>query len=213
MQIPSRVLAFFGTSPLLTLFIKLEETPACCANLTRPSGPLISIHLSINSRFTVIKSNLALVLTICKHFLALVMDSVSSKANRIGLMQDSRFFSINLARLRREKGWSQTALADFAEVSAHTVFRAESKGIIPRGENIAKLATALGVTESALFANPNSQNEEIPPESAESKESLIGRIMIRLPTLDQDQLNSILRIAEGYSSRPIGSVNKKNVNS
>jgi transcriptional regulator with XRE-family HTH domain len=69
-------------------------------------------------------------------------------------MQDDRFFSINIRRLREAKGLSQAGLADLAKVSEHTIFRAESKNIIPRGSNIKKIADALGVSKSDLFQDP-----------------------------------------------------------
>lgn len=54
-----------------------------------------------------------------------------------------------------EQGFTQESLAAEADVGHHTVFRAVSKGVIPRGLNIAKIARALGVSTSDLFANPN----------------------------------------------------------
>lgn len=50
---------------------------------------------------------------------------------------------------------TQQELAEKSGVSMHTVFRAVSKGMIPRGGNIEKIATALGVPAATLFEDPH----------------------------------------------------------
>lgn len=101
-------------------------------------------------------------------------------------MSQDKAFSINIRRLRDSKGWSQLELAEMAGVSNHTVFRAESKNMIPRGENIRKLAEALGVSESELFKGLESTPQ--PP----SKPELVLALIQKLPTLDQRELSKIL---------------------
>lgn len=71
------------------------------------------------------------------------------------VVENKGFFSLNLSRLLEARGWSYEKLAEKADVGMHTVFRAVSKGVIPRGANIAKIAKALGVTEAQLFSDPN----------------------------------------------------------
>lgn len=67
---------------------------------------------------------------------------------------DKEFLSQNITHLRKERGWSQEKLAQEAEVSYHTVFRAEA-GTKPRMENLQKIARALGVTETELISGKN----------------------------------------------------------
>lgn len=105
-------------------------------------------------------------------------------------MSKEKFFAINLARLRELKKWSQDKLAREADVSKHTVFRAESKNKIPRGNNIEKIAKALGVSPSELFRNPNSDQNE------NQKQQLFFAIVSRLATMNEDEL----RIIDGFIS-------------
>lgn len=66
----------------------------------------------------------------------------------------TEYFQHNLKRLMDLNGWSIKQLALESNVSYHTVFRAVSKGIIPRGENQLKLATALDVRVADLHVEP-----------------------------------------------------------
>lgn len=53
----------------------------------------------------------------------------------------------NLAKIRKEKGWSQEKLAQEAGISYNTLIKIERKGIKnPKIETVIKLAKALGVT-------------------------------------------------------------------
>lgn len=80
-------------------------------------------------------------------------------------------FSTNLRRLREAAGFrSQGDLAEAAGIGLQTVFRAESKGVIPRGSTIAKLAAALGVTEAQLFSDPKDVQVEAMQTTALAKE-------------------------------------------
>jgi DNA-binding XRE family transcriptional regulator len=55
-------------------------------------------------------------------------------------------FLKNLAKVRREKGFTQEALARKADISFHTLVKIESGGIkSPRIETVIKLAKALNV--------------------------------------------------------------------
>lgn len=86
----------------------------------------------------------------------------SSRGAKLKYVKNNGFLSINLNRLMTQKGLSQQALADLAGVSLHTVFRAVSKGIMPRGGNLGKIAHALGTSETYLLDDPNR-----PPVTAE----------------------------------------------
>lgn len=57
----------------------------------------------------------------------------------------------NLAKLRKQKGWSQEKLARKAEISYNTLIKIERKGIKnPRIETVIKLAKALDVSLDRL---------------------------------------------------------------
>lgn len=114
-------------------------------------------------------------------------------------MAENSDFSKNLNLLRNKKGWSQKQLADFATVSLMTIFRAESKGVIPRGENIAKIATALGVTESDLFKDPMAESLESPSSSLEA----IGLLIREATTLTDSQLEMVIGFIEDLKKHDI----------
>ena len=99
-------------------------------------------------------------------------------------------------------------MADWADVSAHTIFRAESKGIIPRGQNIQKIAQALGVTESDLFADPNIKTES-KPSSTDNRNQAIVELFAIVPTLNESQIRDILALANGLATIGTKSVDTK----
>lgn len=139
-------------------------------------------------------------------------------------MSENSHFSKNLNRLRNARGWSQQQLADFAGVSLQTIFRAESKGITPRGGNISKIAKALKVSDFDLFRDPSetprslktianmTQDELTQTIVAAQKRSdplsnldpqiknLIIRIQSRLTTLNEHQLGTILGLIDEYDA-------------
>lgn len=99
-----------------------------------------------------------------------------------------------------ERGWTQKELAEMADVSQHTVFRAVSKGVIPRGGNLEKIAGAFGCSVADLYRDPSKATEDTSfavPKVAE----LIAAIVRALPTLDQDELRMILTRIETLPSR------------
>lgn len=61
-------------------------------------------------------------------------------------------FIKNLAKIRKEKGFTQEGLARKADISYHTVIKLESGGIKnPKAETILKLAEALQITTDKLL--------------------------------------------------------------
>jgi len=60
----------------------------------------------------------------------------------------------NLAKLRKEKGFTQEGLARKADISYHTLIKLESGGIKnPKIETVVKLAKALKVALDDLVGN------------------------------------------------------------
>ena len=102
---------------------------------------------------------------------------------------DKEFLSKNIATLRKERGWTQEKLAQEAEVSYHTVFRAEA-GTKPRTDNLQKIAKALGVSETILLYGEN-------PES--NKSELLTSLYSVAPTLAEDKLREVVELALRHS--------------
>ena len=62
----------------------------------------------------------------------------------------------NLAKIRKEKGWSQEKLAQKAGISYNTLIKIERGGIKnPKIETVLKLEEALGVTTDELLKGKN----------------------------------------------------------
>lgn len=118
----------------------------------------------------------------------------------------SKFIGKNIFKLRSSMGFSQEKLSEVAGVSYQTIFRAESKGVVPRGGNLGKIAKALGVTESDLYKDPEFIQTTT---SSESKSQLITTLITILPTLDENQLGTILKLATSLS--PAGTSKKSEV--
>lgn len=58
----------------------------------------------------------------------------------------------NLAKIRKQKGWSQERLAQGAGISYNTLIKIERKGIKnPKIGTVIKLAKALGITIDELI--------------------------------------------------------------
>ena len=60
--------------------------------------------------------------------------------------------AVNLKRLRKLRGWNQDQLAEAADLSRPYLARVETEATWVSPESVAKLAAALEVPESALFA-------------------------------------------------------------
>jgi len=74
-------------------------------------------------------------------------------------MGNPEFLHINLRRRLESRGWSLKRFSIEAGVSYHTVFRTLSKGIIPRGGNLQKMAKALDASIADLYAQPTESHE------------------------------------------------------
>jgi transcriptional regulator with XRE-family HTH domain len=107
-------------------------------------------------------------------------------------MDTSKVLSKNIHRLRSSRGWSMVKLADFSGVSYQTVFRAESKGIMPRGDSLAKIAKALNTTIAGLYEDPKSSvvdNQAAAPKvDVFDRAKIIGDIVLLASTMNQEQL-------------------------
>lgn len=145
--------------------------------------------------------------TVCKHLFPLVVTLGTFFKGRVSLVDREKAFSINIRRLRDGLRLSQAELALAAGVSHGVVFRAESKNTIPRGDNIAKLAAALGVDEAELFSIP--QPTQNAPLEKPSKNDLLVRLFNRLSPLDELQLSNLSLIIEQELSGEIDKLQTK----
>jgi transcriptional regulator with XRE-family HTH domain len=77
--------------------------------------------------------------------------------------------ALRLRQLRREKGWSQEKLAE--EASMHRTYLAGIERSLrnPSLQNLIKLANALGVTMTELFACPEATPPTRSPRTAGSR--------------------------------------------
>lgn len=73
-------------------------------------------------------------------------------------------FKSNLRRLRGDR--TQADMASLAGIPFPS-YRAFEYGRIPQGENLAALAAALGVSETALFLDPDLVREPTPEQALE----------------------------------------------
>jgi transcriptional regulator with XRE-family HTH domain len=92
-------------------------------------------------------------------------------------------FSRNIKEFRERQGLTQAELAEAADVSLGAVQGWEARRRWIEGDYIAPLARALGVPESALFADPDA------PKS-EAEESLLAlrSALLALASLDNAQM-------------------------
>lgn len=88
--------------------------------------------------------------------------------------------------LRKARGWSQSKLAEVADVSYHTIFRAEA-GTEPTSKNLQKIAGALDISFSELIGEG---------EIERTKQDLVLRIIALLPSLNEAQLRHTLTSLE-----------------
>ena len=110
--------------------------------------------------------------------------------------------SHNIIKLRKALGWSQEKLAQEADVSYHTIFRAES-GTKPKMDNLIKISNALGVSVDELLGDLKQKAQ------ADDRASLILEIQSLLNSLDSSQLETIKLSAQNLLS--LNTKNRKQV--
>ena len=76
-------------------------------------------------------------------------------------MLETKEFAQRLRELRRQRGLSQTELANAVDVALLTVFRWEKGVRTPRVEEIQKLCDVLGCSESELLNGPRDGKVEL----------------------------------------------------
>lgn len=115
-------------------------------------------------------------------------------------------FRHNLREIVKNSGKTLIEAANDCEISISFLNQLLSgkKSFSP--ETIDKLCNGLGCSQVDLFFDPDYTAAPEAPEISpyQNKEELIGRIAIIAATLDNDELESLLRIAQGYSSNPGG---------
>ena len=93
----------------------------------------------------------------------------------------------NITRLRTEKGWSQSDLADALDVSRQSISKWETDGSVPELDKLLRLSDLFGVTLDELVrgeraAEPNAEGPQTGPtphaNPARSTQKLIGVILL-----------------------------------
>lgn len=118
--------------------------------------------------------------------------------------------SQRIKQLRERLDLSQKALGKLVGVTDAAVTNWETGIRFPRGNNLKKLARALGVSVSDLSSEDNSTILNEP--SKESKSDMLTELYSIAPSLDEPELRDLLVLARGYF-RGIKTVNTKKVTS
>jgi len=85
------------------------------------------------------------------------------------IMEKNRF-----ERLREQKGWSRSTLAEISGLKQTTIYSYERRGMTPRGDKLFRLAEALGVSpEYLLGAEAHPPKKQALPSV---NQSLLGAI-------------------------------------
>lgn len=79
----------------------------------------------------------------------------------------------NIKRLRLQKGLSQSKLAEMAQASLHTIFRAENNKTSLNVALLKRIAEALGVSVDDLLRGPVEERWVLEIKVADSKEEVI----------------------------------------
>lgn len=100
------------------------------------------------------------------------------------------YLAVNLKRIRKEKGWSQTELAE--KIGAHLthVSRVERGKYTPTIDFVAKAAKALGVSLDFLVAEDVEGLQEVRVEDKDLADRL--RLLETLETLERDALITVM---------------------
>ena len=104
-----------------------------------------------------------------------------------------KLFINNVKTTMARKGWGQVDLARALKSKPSAVSRALSEDSpSPNLETIEKMADALGVSPQELL-KPAMAAEKTPEPT---RASLLGSILIRITSLDQDELGSVVHALE-----------------
>jgi transcriptional regulator with XRE-family HTH domain len=100
-----------------------------------------------------------------------------------------------IKHLRKERGWSQTELADHIGIHTGHVSRLETGRYQPSVELLRKLAQVLEVTTDYLL----SETDALTPVTVEDKD-LTERVRL-IEALDEEERNAVLRIIDGLLTK------------
>ena len=73
----------------------------------------------------------------------------------------TKVFADNIKRLRKDRGLTQTELADIIGISLASIQGYEAERVWPAMDTVKSLAKALKVTESELFLDPNYRDVQV----------------------------------------------------
>jgi len=92
-----------------------------------------------------------------------------------------------IARLRKEKGWTQVELAEAVEMHPNHINRLEKDRIQPRPKTLEKFAEVLGVSADILTA---AASGDLPSGIAKDDPELAD-LLTQVPLLDEEQRQAL----------------------
>ncbi len=105
--------------------------------------------------------------------------------------------SQNIIALRRARGWNNAhILAEKADIPYATLRDIEAGTSQGQPKTKAKIAKALGVTESDLYKDPSTKNDT--KVVANSKADLLTALYKVAPALNERQLGKIVSMADAF---------------
>ena len=102
-----------------------------------------------------------------------------------------------MARLRKERGWTQADLAEAADVSLQFIAALEQDTKAPSLDTIDKLCEAFAITASALFAAGEVERAAKP----RSRTAAIERALAAVPEDREDDMLELVHVASRLLSR------------
>lgn len=97
-------------------------------------------------------------------------------------------FGINLRRIRLNKGYTQTKLAELSEVSQRIIEHYEKYAKRPSIDKVKKLAAALGVTDEELLGISKKKTSD--DQSFKIMKKV--RVIEKMPKRDQDMVFGLI---------------------
>lgn len=101
----------------------------------------------------------------------------------------------NIARLRRERGWTQVILAEKMDVNPNHVSRWERNRQRPSSRTLKRLAEELGVTLDDLLS------KEQPPPDVMSMDLELREKFVMIQELSPEDRALVFRVIETFATR------------
>jgi transcriptional regulator with XRE-family HTH domain len=106
----------------------------------------------------------------------------------------AKIFAENLRAIRVDRGLTQDALSERLGVATHTIQNWERERRWPDPDALDSICKALHCSIADLL-RPKTKPDSAPP----TRSSLLARIVLALPALDQGELEDLATLAEGFA--------------